>query len=1395
MFSKNCLNRDLAHLLKNDDRVFDFIQTYALDGLWFWNTNVQEVDWVNPKFSTVLGYQNCNVVGSLYEQIALLCSDASLSRSNYSANKDSIFSLPFDYTHLSGLTISMNCTLLNIYDADNILIGILGANSIRQTDVEFDLSVLVANMTSLLISLDAQGNITYVSPNIRRFYQLSPSKTLGKSYLDFIFPEDIIKGKQQIEYSIINKLPFQNLEIRLLDNDNAYFWANINSSINPINKEIILVISDITEKVNYLNQIKKNKQFMAESNRIAKVGGWEIDINTYTNHWSQITKEIHEVPDDYEPNISTGINFYKEGESREKITEVVERAINFGESFDVELQIITAKGRETWVRAIGKADFSNPNKKRIYGVFQDIDAIKKVSLENIKVNTLLKNLSLQVSGVLYITQITSNGERSILFFSKNFLKIDGFENLSPNEKFIAFAKSIHPDDLEEVSNKTRIAVERFSELDYTFRLRLADGEERWVQSTASPEKNENGVLWYGYMKDITKAKLAEQELQKTKKLLQDTNLLAKIGGWERNLNTNEVNLSDYSKYIFGFNDHSHPSIETVASYFKEGSNRNAITNAMKLCITEGQSFNLELEMTNAFGEDIWVRLIGNADFSDPNNKRTYGSIQDITTVKIIELSRDKANLMFNRLSIQIPGALYQFEICDDGSSNVLYFSKNFFKIEGFDSFSPRTKSKEFLRIIHPEDLGLVTNEMLRATKQLSSFEYEYRICLKSGEERWVHSMSNPERTKNSVIFHGYLYDVTDKKLIEQELKLTKEFLQETSRIAKVGGWELDINTQKSIRSEIIRNILELPKSTDEDYAIPPFIKEGKSRDLIIKASEECIRSGKSFDIQLEAITAKGNPIWVRAMGNADFSNPNKKRVSGIFQDITELKTLEIEREKAGYLLKKLSDQIPGVLFQHTISPDGKLNIAYYSQKFAALMGGGFDEQDLMNNSEITMSRVHPDDLIHFQPILSPQYEKTENRVLYFRIITPTKGIRWIRSETSNAYRNGNIEWYSYLTDVTEEKNLNLEIQRIQKLLEESSRVARLGGWSMELKDSSIQWSNIIKEIVGVAHDYDPKIEVAVTFYKEGYSRDLIIKSFRECAESGAHFEVEVQIINTKGEEIWVKVVGNAEKQDGKIVRIFGIFQDINQLKLAQFNKDKLIATEVLLAKEKELNLIKSRYLALTSHEFRTPLAAILGSTELIEMTLQASENTVISDRILKHSELIKFQIDRLSNIIKDVLSLEKFGDDRYIQNIGTIPICATLLNLINNSPYKDKLKLSLPDEDREIQFDQSCLNHIINNLVNNALKYSRLILKKPELYVAFEEKQCKIMVTDHGIGIPENEQKHIFDTFFRASNAIKTEGTGFGLSVAKELAERLGASITFKSKEGVGSTFILSIPI
>ena len=145
-------------------------------------------------------------------------------------------------------------------------------------------------------------------------------------------------------------------------------------------------IADVAQKSssdNYLKKIKKLRKFneiYEETNDLACVGGWEVDLIKNTVTWTRVTKEIHGVPKKYKPCLETGINFYKEGENREKITTLFTKCMEQGESFDDEFIIITADGKEKWVRSMGKAEFENGVCIRVYGAFQDISNRKKHQL-------------------------------------------------------------------------------------------------------------------------------------------------------------------------------------------------------------------------------------------------------------------------------------------------------------------------------------------------------------------------------------------------------------------------------------------------------------------------------------------------------------------------------------------------------------------------------------------------------------------------------------------------------------------------------------------------------------------------------------------------------------------------------------------------------------------------------------------------------------------------------------------------------------------------------------------------------------------------------------------------------------------------------------------------------
>ncbi len=235
-----------------------------------------------------------------------------------------------------------------------------------------------------------------------------------------------------------------------------------------------------------------------------------------------------------------------------------------------------------------------------------------------------------------------------------------------------------------------------------------------------------------------------------------------------------------------------------------------------------------------------------------------------------------------------------------------------------------------------------------------------------------------------------------------------------------------------------------------------------------------------------------------------------------------------------------------------------------------------------------------------------------------------------------------------------------------------------------------------------------------------------------------------------------------------------------------------------LEKEKHLNELTSLIVSIASHEFRTPLGTIISSTELIEKYIRNSnEVDVIRDKSNKHLLRIKSSVDHLVDILNSFISLEKLEQ-------GKIEVKPTLFNIVLfsedlidelNSTLKTGQKITYKHigNNTGVFLDNQMMKNVIVNLLSNASKYSPES-SEIEFTTKLNDKELEIDVTDHGMGIPETDQSHLFENFFRAKNAINVRGTGLGLNIVKRYTDLMKGSINFKSTEGVGTTFTINIP-
>ncbi|MGB7443684.1 MAG: PAS domain S-box protein [Coleofasciculaceae cyanobacterium] len=319
---------------------------------------------------------------------------------------------------------------------------------------------------------------------------------------------------------------------------------------------------------------------------------------------------------------------------------------------------------------------------------------------------------------------------------------------------------------------------------------------------------------------------------------------------------------------------------------------------------------------------------------------------------------------------------------------------------------------------------------------------------------------------------------------------------------------------------------------------------------------------------------------------------------------------------------------------------------------------------------------------------------------------------------------------------------------------------------------------------------------------------------------------EIRYLNKKGGFRWVDALARLVLDEhGATIGVFGTLHDITERKQAEEELHRA------LAQEKELNDLKSRFVSMTSHEFRTPLTTILASTELLRYYSHKWDE----DRKITHYNRIETNVQHMTNMLNDVLILGKAEAGKLeFQPIllDLIKFCLSLVeelqlsssnqhkinftysgNYTDNSstelttklvPTLEKLNQivhpettisngKLVNEQLMAFMDEKLLRYILSNLLSNAIKYSA-----PSDTIDFEltcqEEKVIFKVKDQGIGIPPQDQPYLFESFHRANNVGKVPGTGLGLAIVKKAVDLHRGEITFDSQVGVGTTFTVKLP-
>lgn len=486
-----------------------------------------------------------------------------------------------------------------------------------------------------------------------------------------------------------------------------------------------------------------------------------------------------------------------------------------------------------------------------------------------------------------------------------------------------------------------------------------------------------------------------------------------------------------------------------------------------------------------------------------------------------------------------------------------------------------------------------------------------------------------------------------------------------------------------------------------------------------------------------------------------------------------------------------------------ISIDDNQNIILFNRVAERTFGYTADEVMGKPLSILMPSQFHAN---HAKMVTGFGGESIAWRLMSERDETELFGIRRngevfpIEVAISKLHLEDGLIFTAILNDITRRKQNEAALQESEARLAQAQRVAHIGHWDWNIATGVLRWSDEIYRIFGL----EPQ-EFAATYtaFLERVHPDdrAAVQAAVDQALLGAPYRIEHRIVMPDGEERFVHEQGEVTFDDNSMpIRMIGTVQDITELKRYQNAlAEHIEELQGLYDKVRHLEQLKTDMIRIAAHDLRNPLAIIIGNIDLMQMYLDDGQWTV--GELNEFLDNIRRGAQRMSDLTEDILSLERIeqaAENMSFNNVDLAVLVRTSYETLKNAtPLESRhLTLVLPDMAFIVNGDAIQLREAIDNLIENAIKYTRadgyirVHLERREDEVVFE-------VEDNGFGIPTEKQQNLFQPFYRArtTDTLEIQGTGLGLHLVKNIVERHYGTVSVKSVHGVGSTFGFALPV
>ncbi len=580
-----------------------------------------------------------------------------------------------------------------------------------------------------------------------------------------------------------------------------------------------------------------------------------------------------------------------------------------------------------------------------------------------------------------------------------------------------------------------------------------------------------------------------------------------------------------------------------------------------------------------------------------------------------------------------------------------------------------------------------------------------------------------------------------------------------SAATEMFGWSRD----EAIGSELTELIVPTQHRASHHNGLKRFLAHGVHGILNTSIETTALtRDGGEFDIELS--------VWPVKSGN-------EYTFTSFIRNITDRKAAQramaLSETRYRALVENANDGI-------IVTQDGYIRFA--NPRAYELTGR--DAETVRLTPFIEM--IHPDDRARvYSNYLRRMHGEDVENFYTFRVLNATGELLWLQISSVAIDWEGRVATLNFLADVTEQ--IELKERLTQSLAQRDAILETSAAGIMFIQQGQLRWVNPALEQTMLGHAKGALIGKPgeVLFASHAEWRRFVDDAVGVLKKQRV-FDIERQLKRADGELRWFQITGRPlDVEDLPAGTIWNVI-DIADRRLAEEEIRRA------LQRERELSDMKTRFVSMASHEFRTPLAVILSSVELLEDYGERMPESERRDLLA----LIKSSSVRLTKIQEQVLLIGRADSDKLEfrpEPLSVAQFCADVVREMQPDAAMRSIKTEVSADIGERRLDAKLMSHILTNLLSNAINYgaangfvSLSVVPSPD-GIAFT-------ITDQGVGISEADVPHLFETFYRGKNASPIAGTGLGLAIVRQCVDQHGGRIEVDSRLGLGTSVTVTIP-